>query len=120
VIPRALPTLKFASALSPTARPVNTSWIDSRTKLLNLSRRTGIGPFFLNLWNYGVHGPGDTNRSTPKLFASKKDPRGVQGNPIMASMLRSVDECFGRILDKLDSLGLTENTIIVFNSDKRR
>ncbi|MFA7003288.1 MAG: sulfatase [Verrucomicrobiia bacterium] len=74
-------------------------------------------PFFLNLWNYGVHGPWGHKPEYTKLFASKKDPRGVQGNPIMASMLRSVDECFGRVLDTLDRLGLAENTIIVFNSD---
>ncbi|MCX7827520.1 MAG: sulfatase-like hydrolase/transferase, partial [Verrucomicrobiae bacterium] len=74
-------------------------------------------PFFLNLWCYGVHGPWGHKVEYTKLFASKKDPRGLQGNPIMASMLRSVDECFGRILDTLDRLGLTENTIVIFNSD---
>jgi arylsulfatase A-like enzyme len=75
------------------------------------------GPFFLNLWNYGVHGPWGHKEEYTRAFASKKDPRGEQGNPIMASMLKSVDECFGRILDCLDKNGLTENTIIVFNSD---
>lgn len=35
----------------------------------------------------------------------------------MGSMLRSVDECFGRVLEALDQQGLTENTIIIFNSD---
>jgi arylsulfatase A-like enzyme len=74
-------------------------------------------PFFLNLWNYGVHGPWGHKEEYTKAFASKKDPRGVQGNPIMASMLRSVDECFGRILDALEKQGLADNTIIVFNSD---
>lgn len=74
-------------------------------------------PFFLNLWNYGVHGPWGHKEEYTKVFAAKKDPRGVQGNPIMASMLKSVDECFGRVLDTLDRLGLAENTIIVFNSD---
>jgi arylsulfatase A-like enzyme len=74
-------------------------------------------PFFLNLWNYGVHGPWGHKEEYTKVFANKKDPRGVQGNPIMASMLRSVDECFGRVLETLDRLGLAENTIMVFNSD---
>lgn len=74
-------------------------------------------PFFLNLWNYGVHGPWGHKEEYTRAFANKKDLRGHQGNPIMASMLRSVDECFGRILDCLDKNGLTENTIIVFNSD---
>ncbi len=74
-------------------------------------------PFFLNLWNYGVHGPWGHKPEYTKLFMNKKDPRGVQGNPIMASMLRSVDECFARILAELDKLGIADNTIVIFNSD---
>src|SRR5215212_4607683 len=74
-------------------------------------------PFFLNLWNYGVHGPWGHKEEYTRAFASKKDPRGLQGNPIMASMLRSVDECFGRVLNTVDRLGLGDDTIIIFNSD---
>lgn len=74
-------------------------------------------PFFLNLWCYGVHGPWGHKEEYTKEFARKTDPRGVQGNPIMASMLRSVDECFGRILDELDRWKLSDNTIIIFFSD---
>ncbi len=74
-------------------------------------------PFFLNLWNYGVHGPWGHKADYTQAFAAKKDPRGEQGNPIMASMLRSVDECFGRVLAALDKHGLAENTIVIFNSD---
>jgi arylsulfatase A-like enzyme len=32
-------------------------------------------------------------------------------------MLKSVDECFGRVLDALEKNGLADNTIVVFNSD---
>lgn len=74
-------------------------------------------PFFLNLWNYGVHGPWGHKPEYTRMFQLKRDPRGVQGNPIMASMLKSVDECFGRILEALERQGLADNTIIVFNSD---
>lgn len=35
----------------------------------------------------------------------------------MASMLRSVDECFGRVLDELERQHLSDNTIIIFTSD---
>jgi len=75
------------------------------------------GPFFLNLWCYGVHGPWGHKEDYTKAFMSKKDPSGRQGNPIMASMLKSVDECFARILDELDKQGVADNTLIIFTSD---
>jgi arylsulfatase A-like enzyme len=75
------------------------------------------GPFFLNLWCYGVHGPWGHKEEYTRAFANKKDPTGRQGNPIMASMLRSVDECFGRIVDELQRQGLADNTIVIFVSD---
>jgi arylsulfatase A-like enzyme len=74
-------------------------------------------PFFLNLWCYGVHGPWGHKPEYTAEFAKKKDPRGAQANPIMASMLRSVDECFGRILTALEKNGVAENTIVIFYSD---
>lgn len=75
------------------------------------------GPFYLNLWCYGVHGPWGHKEEYTKYFAAKKDPTGRQGNPIMASMLKSVDECFGRIVDELDKQGIADNTIVIFYSD---
>jgi arylsulfatase A-like enzyme len=74
-------------------------------------------PFYLNLWQYGVHGPWGHKEAYTARFAKKKDPRGEQRNPIMASMLQSIDESLGRILAKLDELGLTNNTLFIFYSD---
>jgi len=74
-------------------------------------------PFFLNLWQFGVHGPWGHKEAYTADFAKTTDPRGLQGNPVMASMLKSVDESLGRILDKLDELGIAENTVILFTSD---
>jgi len=74
-------------------------------------------PFFLNAWQWGVHGPWDHKEQYTERFARKQDPRGEQGNPIMASMLQSIDESVGRIMSKLDELGLTDRTIILFSSD---
>ena len=73
--------------------------------------------FYVNLWHYAVHGPWGHKEEYTKKFAKKEDPTGRQGNPIMASMLRSVDESLGRVLAKLDELGLTDNTIFIFYSD---
>jgi len=74
-------------------------------------------PFYLNLWQYGVHGPWGHKEQITKTFVGKVDPRGKQGNPIMASMLKSVDESLGRLVAKLDELGLAERTIVIFSSD---
>lgn len=74
-------------------------------------------PFYVNLWQYGVHGPWGHKEAYTRAFADKRDPRGKQGNPIMASMLKSIDESLGRILDALDQLQLGDKTIVVFMSD---
>lgn len=74
-------------------------------------------PFFLNLWQYGVHGPWGHKEQYTAAFAKKTDPRGVQSNAIMASMLKSVDDSLGRVMDKLDELNLTQNTLFIFFSD---
>ena len=74
-------------------------------------------PFYLNLWHYSVHGPWRHKEAYTAEFADESDPRGEQRNPVMASMLRSVDESLGRIMAKLDELGLTDNTLFIFYSD---
>jgi arylsulfatase A-like enzyme len=74
-------------------------------------------PFYLQLWHHGVHGPWGHKEEYTKQFMAKKDPTGRQGNAIMGSMLKSVDESFGRVLDALDRLQLTQNTIVIFFSD---
>ncbi|PQO43913.1 sulfatase [Blastopirellula marina] len=74
-------------------------------------------PFFLNFWHYGVHGPWGHKEAYTAEFAEKTDPRGEQRNPIMASMLKSVDESLGRLTARIDELGLTDQTLFIFYSD---
>lgn len=74
-------------------------------------------PFLLHLWHYGVHGPWGHKEEYTAEFADKRDPRGKQNNPIMASMLKSIDQSLGRVMNRLDALGLTENTLFIFYSD---
>ena len=74
-------------------------------------------PFFLCLWHYAVHGPWGHKEEITRTFADKKDPRGKQANPVMASMLKSMDESLGRVMDTLDRLGLADDTLLIFFSD---
>lgn len=75
------------------------------------------GPFFAAVWQYGVHGPWDYKQAYAREFVDKVDPRGAQANPVMAAMLRSIDESVGRIVDAIADLGLNDETIILFASD---
>lgn len=74
-------------------------------------------PFFLNLWQYGVHGPWGAKEADVKHFAAKTDPSGRQGNPIMAAMLKSVDDALGTVVAAVEKAGLTDRTVILFLSD---
>lgn len=74
-------------------------------------------PFFLNLWHYGVHGPWGHKELLTAEMAKRTDPTGRQDNPVMASMLKSIDESLGRVLDTLDRLGIADETIVIFTSD---
>lgn len=56
----------------------------------------------------------------PEWIARFRDkPPGANGqdNPVMAAMVARMDAAVGRVLDKLDALGLAENTAVVFFSD---
>ncbi len=74
-------------------------------------------PLFLNVWLYSVHGPWQHKEEYTAEFAKKRDPTGRQGNPVMASMLKTVDENLGRLVTRLDELGLSSNTLFIFYSD---
>lgn len=55
-----------------------------------------------------------------ELFAkegAKGFTRTRQDNPVYASMVRAMDENVGRLLRKIDELGLAENTVVIFTSD---
>ncbi|HWA98276.1 MAG TPA: sulfatase [Pirellulales bacterium] len=87
------------------------------TEILKYIDANRDAPFFVNFWLPSVHGPWGFKQEYAERFKAKRDPRGQQGNPIMAAMLQSVDEALGRIVAKLDELKLADDTIFIFFSD---
>lgn len=73
-------------------------------------------PFFLYLPHYAVHTPIQARDSITGLFSSKV-PDGKQNNPKYAAMIKSLDEGIDRVVNKIEELELSNNTIIVFMSD---
>jgi len=73
-------------------------------------------PFFLYLAHYTVHIP---LKAKAELIAHYHDngKPGEQNNTIYAAMIESLDDGVGRLVQKLESLGLSERTILIFTSD---
>jgi len=118
--------------------------LDNTTKGENLSLRLAKetanfiednqdSTFFAYLSFYAVHGPIQTTEVKWQRYRDKAEKMGiqdhgyemervlpiriVQDNPIYAGLVEQMDDAVGLVLDKLDSLGLEENTIVIFTSD---
>lgn len=104
---------------------------------------TGDDPFFLYLSFYAVHNPMQAKEEHIKKFTEKAEKNGLseiepftrnkewikpsmsnnfkerilQSYPVYAAMIFSVDENIGKLMNKLNELGIENNTIIIFTSD---
>ena len=79
----------------------------------------GKNPFYLNVWLYDPHSP---LHPTEKMMEPYKDLSPKWGDQkgameVWYAVLSDIDHHVGRILDKLDELGLGSNTIVIFTSD---
>jgi arylsulfatase A len=87
---------------------------------LNFIRENRDGPFFLYLpftipHDNGEEPPGE-RQEVPDygIYADEEWPREQKG---YAAMITRLDKDVGRIMDLLDELGLTGNTVVFFTSD---
>jgi arylsulfatase A-like enzyme len=74
-------------------------------------------PFFLNYWMFSVHAPFDAKADLIEKYKGKVDKNDPQRCPTYAAMIESMDDAVGTLIDTLDRLKLSDNTIIIFFSD---
>ena len=90
-------------------------------------------PFYLHLAFYTVHTPIQANKEYIDMFEEKRNQLEIsepvlvedgdaytvqnQTDAAYASMIYALDINVGRLLNQLDSLNLTDNTLIIFTSD---
>ncbi len=73
-------------------------------------------PFFLYLTHYAVHTPIQGKKELVEKYKAK-EPTEYHNNAAYAAMIESVDDSVGAVLETLDRLELTEETVVVFFSD---
>jgi len=69
-------------------------------------------PFFINLWIHEPHTPFHTVPKYRWRFRELQEP-----DNIYASVLSHADDRIGEVLDALDRLKQTDNTLVIFSSD---
>ncbi|RBP36611.1 arylsulfatase A-like enzyme [Roseimicrobium gellanilyticum] len=89
-------------------------------------------PFLVYFPFYDVHTPLMAREDLKQKYLKKKqdmglkaewghehtrDVRLVQEHAVYAGMVEAMDQAVGKVLAKLDALGLRENTIVIFTSD---
>ena len=74
-------------------------------------------PFLLNLWLYDVHAPFQCKADLESTYVGLSSADGRQHCPTMGAMVQTMDNQIGRILDRIDSLGIANNTIVIFYAD---
>ncbi len=98
-------------------------------------------PFFVMYSLYAVHNPMQAPADLIKKYQAKKQTlsipdslrfrkdeqwmkfekgwkrRTIQDHAVYAAMIENMDDNIGRLLSKIDTLGLSDNTIIIFTSD---
>jgi arylsulfatase A-like enzyme len=90
-------------------------------------------PFLLYLSHYTVHTPLQAKLEVIEKYKTKaatlpdsgpafspdkgRSVRQVQDHAVYAAMIESLDNSVGRLLGKLDELGLADKTIVIFTSD---
>ncbi len=73
-------------------------------------------PFFLYFSPYAVHAPIKSKSSIREKYEKKRGSNG-HNNANYAALIETLDTNIGRILNRLDNLGLTDNTLVLFTSD---
>jgi arylsulfatase A-like enzyme len=97
-----------------------------------LENRNTDKPFLLYLSYYNIHTPIQAYKKHIDHYQKKADKfsgttptkqehsgqtRMRQDNPALASMVSAVDDSVGTLLAKLDELGLSDETVVIFFSD---
>jgi len=82
-----------------------------------MTRQTKTGhPFYLQISHYATHVDIQTTEEAYQKYLQKKKGE-VHNNPGWAGMLENLDTGIGKIIDRIDSMGIADNTYLVLMAD---
>tara|TARA_R110002049_G_scaffold307720_2_gene509200 strand:- start:25416 stop:26756 length:1341 start_codon:yes stop_codon:yes gene_type:complete len=85
--------------------------VDRTLKFIKKNKKT---PFYINLCTGDVHDPFQAKDEYRKMFSKYSNNHYEQE---FLATLYQLDQQIGRLLNELDKMGLSENTLVIFTSD---
>ena len=86
-------------------------------RALDFIARHRARPFFLYLPHNSIHSPIMAPKALVEKHRARPGADRPENNPVIAAMMEVLDDSVGRVLAQLDTLGLRENTVVIFNGD---
>ncbi len=93
----------------------NVDTITSRA--LDFLERNKTNPFFLFVSHNTIHNPLKEKAASIRKYEESDASKEPENNPVIGAMIERLDKSCGKIVDKVNELGLDENTVIIFFSD---
>ena len=91
--------------------------VDAAIEVLQRAKTSADQPWFCQLWLNDPHAPLAPSLEQRKPFR-RMEPEGFTAPiEVFAGTVTEMDRQVGRLLAKLDELGLAQNTIVIFSSD---
>ena len=107
----------YDTGLADTSKPgdyITDRLTDEALKFIDQNRGQ---PFFLYFAYFNVHTPIEGKPEYVERYRRLVKPGMRHTNPAYAAMVQSVDDSVGRIVAKLNQLGIAQRTVIIFAGD---
>jgi len=108
-------TYKPSSKTDPESDAHNVEAISQRS--LDFLERHKDESFFLYVTHNTIHAPVMGKKKLVQKYKNKPGSDLPQNNPVLGAMIEELDDSTGRLLRKLDELGISDKTIVIFFGD---
>jgi len=99
----------------PEADPHNVDSITDRA--IQFLEKNSTKPFFLYVSHNAIHDPVMEAKSSIEKFENDTALAALNILPVLAAMVERLDKGVGKLLSKVNELGLADNTVVIFYGD---